>query len=124
MWTRWLSDGISIGDDYVFSVREMGKVTYSLENTKNSKGGGDYAAWKTYLDTGNIYGSGGYNYETSVENIAAALIFHEYYGHAIMKWGDEDNTHYKCYEAIRNSKLYEKTTERFKQRTEEGILKK
>ena len=116
-------DGEPLDDNIRFSVAHLGRVKYDLDKTSGSKGGGDYAGWKTYPD-GNTYGSSGYPYETTVENIAAALLLHEYYGHTVKKWGDSQNNHYKCYEAIKKFRLYDKTTKSFKDKTEEGINKR
>lgn len=57
-------------------------------------------------------------YEFTVENITASLVYHEWLGHMQMDWGDGDQnasasnhgTHYACYLAVIISPIFGKTT--------------
>ena len=60
------------------------------------------------------------SYESTVENLAGSLLYHEWYGHGRKFYSNRTRTHHKAYEAVMNSPLWEKTTERFKL----AILKK
>ena len=62
-------------------------------------------------------------YEFTVENIISTVVYHEWKGHMIEKWGNNNNfatksqggTHYKCYESVINSPVFNKTTEAYQQ---------
>ncbi|HAP51065.1 MAG TPA: hypothetical protein DCQ56_07610 [Porphyromonadaceae bacterium] len=57
------------------------------------------------------------SYESTVVNLASTLLYHEWYGHGRKFYSDKTKTHHKAYEAVINSPLWEKTTERFKAST-------
>ena len=62
-------------------------------------------------------------YEFTVENMISTIVYHEWKGHMIEKWGNNNNfatksqggTHYKCYESVINSPIFNKTTEAYQQ---------
>ncbi|MBQ3946295.1 MAG: hypothetical protein II670_11920, partial [Alphaproteobacteria bacterium] len=54
-------------------------------------------------------------YDASVENIAASIIYHEWYGHYCNKWTENGGTHYKCYEAVRDCPFFQKCTPEYKE---------
>ena len=57
----------------------------------------------------------GGHYDASVENIAASIIYHEWYGHYCNKWTDKGGTHYKCYEAVRDCPFFSKCTPQYQE---------
>ncbi len=61
-----------------------------------------------------IFGLDNHSYETTVENIQATLLVHEWYTHGIMKKGDFNKTHYKAYENVIAHPFFNKTTNRYK----------
>ena len=56
----------------------------------------------------------GGHYDASVENIAASIIYHEWYGHYCNKWTEKGGTHYKCYEAVRDCPFFQKCTPEYR----------
>ena len=46
------------------------------------------------------------SYELNGYNILSTLLYHEWFGHAIMGWGDETKTHHKCFEMVKNGKFF------------------
>lgn len=72
----------------------------------------DAAAWETNILSGEIYGTGKYPYESTVENIACSIIYHEWYGHLMNFYND--STHYKAYLSQMFSPLWSRTTELYK----------
>ena len=77
-------------------------------------------SWRTYTGSisGIIYeivGSGNYDYETTVENIASSLIVHEWFSHGIQHYCDEDKTHHRAYLNVINYKIFwNRTTPKYK----------
>ena len=65
---------------------------------------------------GIIYGSSRYTnaYETTVENILASVISHEWLGHIIQNYSDHNNNHYKAYLNVINGPFGGKTTKNYK----------
>ena len=106
-------EGTSV-EGNTFSMRDIGgKIHYYPKSPKNLGNIGTNAKKQT------IYANHQYNwYETTVENFQASIIYHEWYGHIVMGWGNGNNkkiasdggTHYKCYEAVINSQIFQKTT--------------
>ena len=64
-----------------------------------------------YVDQKAILFRGGM-YDATVENIAASIIYHEWYGHYCNKWINE--MHYKCYEAVRDCPFFQKCTSEYR----------
>lgn len=62
------------------------------------------------------------NYDASVENIAASIIYHEWYGHYCNKWTEKGGTHYKCYEAVRDCPFFQKCTPEYRDEVLQQII--
>ena len=112
IWTHIVSQykGKKVHDE-VFSMNniENGKIIF--KNIKN-------ANWGTSKITNEkgeytICGTDNYKYETTVENIQASVVFHEWYGHAMKGYNDRNKNHSKCYEAVIESPLIEKVTQKY-----------
>ena len=74
-------------------------------------------AWGTCFEN-NIFkkfiGSNAYSYESTIENVAASLIAHEWHSHYVEGTGDEKNNHsFAYYDAI-SSIFWQKTTQNYK----------
>ena len=61
-------------------------------------------------------------YDATVENIAASIIYHEWYGHYCEKWTENGRTHFKCYEAVRDCPLFTKCTTRYQENVLQEII--
>ncbi len=115
IWTHVVSqwDGKKVFDE-VFSRNNIlnKKIQYHSMSGKN---------WGTTENVNSkeekiIFGNDNYlkHYETTVENLQASLIFHEWYGHAIKGYNDKNKNHSKCYEAVMDSPIFDKTTLNYK----------
>lgn len=121
IWTHIVSqfDGMQ-GYDEVFSMSTIygGKIAY--ENRKD-------AAWVTQiLSNGSfgIIGSGIYDYESTVENIASSVIVHEWYSHGMKHNASSLKSHRLAYKNVINfKKLWNNTTDSYKQFTLKQLLK-
>ena len=106
-------EGTSV-EGNTFSMRDIGgKIHYYPKSPQNLGNIGTNAKKHT------IYANHQYNwYETTVENFQASVVYHEWYGHIIKRWGNgnqgytlsQGGTHYKCYQAVKDSPIYNKTT--------------
>ena len=108
-------DGTSIGD-YTFCSEDM-NVVYNTSAKGNFNTNmrtpffkltvtDKYAMRKTELEP-NIFARTGW-YEATVENIAATVIYHEWYGHFCERWTGEN--HWRCYQSVQQSPLFSQTT--------------
>ena len=71
-----------------------------------------------------IIGTGGYSYETTVENIASSVIVHEWYSHGKKYNSDEYKSHRLAYKNVINFKqLWNKTTDEYKKFNLQQLLK-
>lgn len=61
-----------------------------------------------------ISGLDKHTYETTVENMQATLLIHEWYTHGIKEQGSFNNQHYKAYQNVMAHPFWEKTTLRYK----------
>ncbi len=64
---------------------------------------------------GQILMSANRNYESTVENLAATIVYHEYYGHLIRGFGNVTNTHFLAYLFSKDCPYYNGTTESYKE---------
>ena len=63
-----------------------------------------------------IVGTGNYEYESTVENIASSIIVHEWYSHVMKGYNDTDRNHNLAYKnVIGYNNFWEKTTFKYKQ---------
>lgn len=123
IWTHVVSqfEGQNI-DGYEFSLSSIqeNKINYD----SNIKSGN----WATaFRKDGKmlpfIRGKDNLNYEGTVENISSAILYHEWLGHGMMHFNDEDLTHWKAYYlVIKSNPLWEKTTNDFKANTNIGFF--
>lgn len=123
IWTHVVSqfEGQNI-DGYEFSLSSIqeNKIHYD----SNIKSGN----WATaFRKDGKmlpfIRGKDNLNYEGTVENISSAILYHEWLGHGMMHFNDEDLTHWKAYYlVIKSNPLWEKTTNDFKANTTIGFF--
>jgi RHS repeat-associated protein len=56
----------------------------------------------------------GRNYETTVENLQATLVLHEWYSHVKKGYSDRTMDHSCAYEAVQKHSIYENTTDKYK----------
>lgn len=63
-----------------------------------------------------MHGDGSYvdYYESTVENIANSIIYHEWLGHLMLGYGSHIGNHHKVYEFQIQSPLWEATTFKYK----------
>ena len=64
----------------------------------------------------------GGTYDATVENIAASIIYHEWYGHYCEKWTEKGGTHHKCYEAGRDCPFFSKCTTQYQENVLQEII--
>ena len=86
---------------YTFHLNDYGnKISYLGNNgnfsTKTKTSG------EIVLNIGDCYES----YELNGFNIVSTLLYHEWFGHAIMNWGDEKKNHHKCFEMVMSGKFF------------------
>ena len=99
---------------HTFSMKGInGKIKYYIKSKNNSGNLG------TNVKTSTVYINHQYDYyETTVENVQASVVYHEWLGHIIMGWGNgnqyakasDGGTHYMCYLAVISSPLFKSTT--------------
>ncbi len=114
IWTHVVShfEGMRVYDE-IFSMNSIRDGQISYERS-------DEASWVTYYKEDPIYkpkivGSGGYSYETTVENIASSVIVHEWYSHGKKHNGNKYKSHRLAYKNVINFKqLWNKTTDKYK----------
>ena len=114
IWTHVVShfEGMRVYDE-IFSMNSIRDAQISYEERNG-------ASWVTYYKEDPIYkpkivGSGGYSYETTVENIASSVIVHEWYSHGKKYNSDEYKSHRLAYKNVINFKrLWNKTTDKYK----------
>ena len=115
IWTHIVSqfEGMEVYDErFSMSQVQGGKIGY--ENV-------DGAGWETTFSPNNpnykpkIVGTGGYSYESTVENIAASVIVHEWYSHGKKHTADDIKSHRLAYKNVINFKrLWNGTTDNYK----------
>ena len=99
---------------HTFSMKGInGKLKYyNKSNTNLGNVGTDVRTSTVYINHQYDY------YETTVENVQASVVYHEWLGHIIMGWGNENQdalasnggTHYMCYLSVISSPLFKSTT--------------
>ena len=125
IWTHIVSqfDGMQVYDE-VFSMSDVrgGKIYYAEL--------GNNTSWRTIFSTKNpnfkpiIIGSGIYDYESTVENIASSVIVHEWYSHGVKHNASSLKSHRLAYKNVINfKKLWNNTTDSYKQFTLKQLLK-
>ena len=115
IWTHIVSqfEGMEVYDErFSMSQVQGGKIGH--ENV-------DGAGWETTFSPNNpnyipkIIGTGGYSYESTVENIAASVIVHEWYSHGKKHTADDIKSHRLAYKNVINFKrLWNGTTDNYK----------
>ncbi len=113
IWTNIVShfEGLRVYDE-----------KFSMEDLTNHKvgfgsklGASWVTSWENGSNKGNISGTDGYSYETTVENIASSIIVHEWYSHLKKRNGDKMRSHRLAYKNVINNKLlWDATTEDYK----------
>ena len=94
------------------------EVTYYSEDMKNN------AVTNIGVDVKSktFYISHQYDfYETTVENIQTTILYHEFLGHFVNGWGNENGNlqksqggeHYRCYHSVIASPMFTQTTKKF-----------
>ncbi len=114
IWTHVVShfEGMLVYDE-LFSMNSIrdGRISYEKR---------DGASWATYYNEDPTYkpkiiGTGGYSYESTVENIASSVIVHEWYSHGKKYNSDRYKSHRLAYKNVINFKqLWNKTTDDYK----------
>ena len=124
IWTHVVSqfEGMQVYDE-VFSMSSIsgGEIGYKEKEGAN---------WETsYVKTSTgiipkIAGTNGYEYESTVENIALSVIVHEWYSHGRKLNHDDYKSHRLAYKNVINfNSLWNKTTDRYKQFNLRMLLK-
>ena len=114
IWTHVVShfDGMLVYDE-IFSMNSIRDAQIFYEEING-------ASWATYYNEDPTYkpkiiGTGGYSYETTVENIASSVIVHEWYSHGKKHNGNRYKSHRLAYQNVINFKsLWNKTTDEYK----------
>ncbi len=112
-------DGIDVfGTQFDFSTLAYGMVLY---------GDNEHANFTTTHEEGKIkitaHNGTPKDYEATVENLASTLIVHEWYGHGVLKYGNNRRmfgiplpNHYKVYEKVMlYDSFFKKTTPKYKE---------
>lgn len=74
------------------------------------------ASYSKTGDKGNIFGSGQYGYESTVENIQSSIVIHEYISHIQYKFGDDTKSHRMSYLlTMSTGSLWNSTTKKYKE---------
>ena len=123
IWAHVVSnfEGMPVYDE-IFSMNSIRDAQISYEER-------DGASWVTYYKEDPTYkpkiiGTGGYSYETTVENIASSVIVHEWYSHGKKYNSDEYKSHRLAYKNVINFKrLWDKTTDEYKKFNLQQLLK-
>ena len=111
-----------------FSFNRFSGVVYDSNYSQNHalkvSAGSHFAALKKDAggyQAGQILMSANLSYEATVENLAATIVYHEYYGHLIQGFGDLTGTHYKAYLNSKNCPYYKGTTQKYKDYLKEKL---
>lgn len=123
IWTHVVShfDGMLVYDE-IFSMNSIRDAQIFYEERNG-------ASWATYYKEAPTYkpkiiGTGGYSYETTVENIASSVIVHEWYSHGKKYNSDKYKSHRLAYKNVINFKrLWNKTTDEYKKFNLQQLLK-
>ena len=115
IWTHIVSqfEGMQVYDEkFTLSSVEGNKIGYEKAQD---------ASWQTTFAINNpnikpqIIGTGDYQYESTVENIASSIIVHEWYSHGKKYNRDDIKSHRLAYQNVINYKsLWDKTTDNYK----------
>ena len=109
-------------DKYGFNASDVAnRIEYDVDDKYVGPGANfSTATYKTGNRPAKFYFKRGHSgYELTVENIICSLVYHEWFGHEKMGWGETDNqkrraseggTHHLCYYSVINSPIYNKTT--------------
>jgi len=122
IWTHIVSqfEGMAVYDEkFSMSQVQNGEIGYQKV---------DGAGWETTFAPKNpnyiprIVGTGEYTYESTVENIAASVIVHEWYSHGKKHTADDIKSHRLAYKNVINfKKLWDRTTDNYKRFNLEGL---
>ena len=95
------------------------KMKYDVDNTE-LKGKYNFGTNSSSI----YFKHNNWNYEFTVENITASVVYHEWLGHDKMEWGNgiemaekkasDGGTHYACYLSVMTSPIWQKTTKSYK----------
>ena len=92
-----------------FKMKNVGGIKYK-------KGDFNWLSRYSSGDTGEIFGSGKYDYESTVENIQSSIVIHEYISHIQHKFGDDTNNHRMSYAlTMSTGALWNSTTAKYKE---------
>ena len=111
-------EGTKVGE-YVFSMSDIGGKINFYDSGEDVKSNVASDSQHSKIFARHIYDF----YETTVENLQCSVLYHEWYGHIKMGWGNgneeakksEGGTHYKCYQFVIDSPLFKKTTEKYQE---------
>ena len=111
IWTHVVSqwEGKRV-DDETFSMSRIKNSRIAYEKQEKTYN------WCAYPADNSICSADEYGdlYETTVENVQASVIFHEWYGHLIKGYSDDNNNHSMCYTLSLQSPIYKDTTIKYK----------
>ena len=139
----YIATGRKIKDGHTEDLISEHKLLWDDENRLVAISDNGYVSTYRYDDAGNrtvklsgtyykedptykpkIIGTGGYSYETTVENIASSVIVHEWYSHGKKYNSDEYKSHRLAYKNVINFKrLWDKTTDEYKKFNLQQLLK-
>ena len=92
------------GKNYTFDFSKYGGIISYRKGFGNFNTSRPNPKTEWSFSIGNCYES----YDLNGFNVLGSLLFHEWFGHAVMGWGDETKTHHKCFEMVQNSEFYKK----------------
>ena len=111
-----------------FSFNRFLGVVYDSNYSQNTalkvSAGSHFAALRKDAggyQAGQILMSANRSYESTVENLAATIVYHEYYGHLIQGYGNLTGDHYKAYLNSKNCPFYNGTTQNYKDYLKEKL---
>jgi RHS repeat-associated protein len=113
IWTNIAShfEGLRVYDE-VFTMNDLVNNEIGFQSSNSASW---TSRWGLGTGKGSITGSDGYNYETTVENIASSIIVHEFYSHVKKDNRNEMKSHRLAYKNVINYKtLWNKTTDSYK----------
>lgn len=91
------------GQTYTFDFSKYGNIIPYKKGTGNFYTSRSNSKTEWSISIGDCYES----YDLNGFNILGSYLYHEWFGHVIMGWGDETRTHHKCFEMVINSIFFD-----------------
>lgn len=113
---------------YIFSMSHIrnGRIGYIPDEDNNKK---NPVYWNTahgenaipIISGSPVFMVSDNGYEGTVENIAAAVLYHEWLSHGVLNYGNNTHNHHLAYLNTINSDLWDKTTLKFKKHSRKNF---